>query len=263
MTNTRRALLMLLALAVVKLPLDAMLAALLPDASVNPVMNGIAGAAVSLLLLGLPAWKLRPWMSPRLVRVKSCWQGVLSGMLLAVLCRVALTPVDAAWQDYLGLATDVLPMPENLPVAMVCMLTMAVIPAVTEESFFRGALLTGLLDGSRRVTAVLVTTVSFALMHGNAANLPSLLVLSLLLTLLMLRTGSIAAPVMMHLVYNLMAFVPVEASFGMRLLCGAGLTAVVLWWGSRRNTYAHPLMKGLDGLIAGAALTAMAAQYFV
>lgn len=263
MTNTRRALLMLLALAVVKLPLDAMLAALLPDASVNPVVNGIAGAVVSLLLLGLPAWKLRPWTSPRLVRVKSRWQSMLIAALLAVLCRVALTAVNAAWQDYLGLATDVLPMPESLPVAMVCLLTMAVIPAVTEESFFRGALLTGLLDGSRRITAVLLTTVSFTMMHGNAANLPSLLVLSLLLTLLMLHTGSIAAPAMMHLVYNLTAFVPVEASFGMRLLCGAGLTAVALWWVVRRNRYAHPPMKGLDGLIAGAALAAMAAQYFV
>lgn len=263
MTNTRRALLTLLALALVKLPLDAALAALLPDASVNPVVNGIAGAAVSLLLLGIPAWMLRPWTSLRLVRVKSRGQGVLIGVLLAVLCRVALTPVDAAWQDYLGLATDALPMPESLPVAMVCLLTMAVIPAVTEEAFFRGALLTGLLDGSRRVTAVLLTTLSFTLMHGNAANLPSLLVLSLLLTLLMFRTGSIAAPVMMHLVYNLTAFVPVEASFGRRLLCGAGLTAVALWWGVRREKYAHPPMCWLDGLIAGAALAAMAAQYFV
>lgn len=263
MTNTRHALLVLLALSVVKQPLDAALAALLPDASVNPVVNGIAGAAVSLLLLGIPAWMLRPWTSPRLVRVKSRGQGVLIGVLLAVLCRVALTPLDAAWQDYLGLATDALPMPESLPVAMVCLLTMAVIPAVAEESFFRGALLTGLLDGSRRVTAVLLTTVGFTLMHGNAANLPSLLVLSLLLTLLMLRTGSIAAPAMMHLVYNLTAFVPVEASLGMRLLCGAGLTAVALWWGVRRNTYAHPPMQWLDRLIAGAALAAMAAQYFV
>ena len=263
MTNTRRALLMLLALAVVKLPLDVALSALLPDASVNTMLNGIAGAAVSLLLLGIPAWTLRPWMSPRLARSKSCWQGVLSGVLLAVMCRVALTPVDAAWQNYLGLAADALPMPESFPVAIVCLLTMAVIPAVTEEAFFRGALLTGLLDGSRRVTAVLLTTLSFTLMHGNAANLPSLMVISLMLTLLMLRTGSIAASVMMHLVYNLTAFVPVEASFGMRLLCGAGLTAVALWWVVRRNIYAHPPMKRLNGLIAGAALAAMAVQYFV
>lgn len=257
MTNTRHALLVLLALSVVKQPLDAALAALLPDASVNPVVNGIAGAAVSLLLLGIPAWMLRPWTSPRLVRVKSRGQGVLIGVLLAVLCRVALTPLDAAWQDYLGLATDALPMPESLPVAMVCLLTMAVIPAVAEESFFRGALLTGLLDGSRRVTAVLLTTVGFTLMHGNAANLPSLLVLSLLLTLLMLRTGRIAVPMAAHLVYNLTALGWMDILVWVSILCGAGLIGLSVRLITGQPRVAHPPMKLPDALIAALTLAVL------
>ncbi len=263
MSKTRRALLVLLALAAMKMPLDALLAALLPDAAVNPLPVSIAGAVVTLLLMGVPAWQLRPWTSARLVREASPWVGAAVGAGMGVLCRMALTPVDAAWQGWLNIAPEVLPAPQGIPTAMVCVLTLAVIPAVVEEAFFRGALLTSLLDGSRRSTAVVLTALAFALMHGNAANLPSLLAASLLLTLLMLRTGHIIAPVTMHLVYNLTAFVRVDVPFWESLLGGAALTAAAIWCGFRREKYAHPPMKRQDGLIACAALAVLAAQYFV
>ncbi len=263
MSKIRRALLILLALAVVKMPLDALLAALLPDVSVNTLPACIAGAAVTVLLLGVPAWHLRPWTSERLVREESPWVVAAVGAGMGVLCRMALAPVDAVWRGWLHLTPETIPAPEGIPAAMVCVLTLAVIPALAEEAFFRGALLTALLDGSRRITAVVLTALAFALMHGNAANLPSLLGTSLLLTLLMLRTGHIIAPVTMHLVYNLTAFVRADVPFWESLLCGAALTAAAIWSGVRREKYAHPPMKRQEGLIAGAALAALAAQYFV
>lgn len=263
MSKASRALLMLLALAMVKMPLDAFLAALLPDASVNMLPTCIAGAAVTALLLGVPAWHLRPWTSARLVRAESSWVGAAVGAGMGALCRMALAPVNAAWQEWLGAAPERLPVPENLPMALACVLTLAVIPALTEEAFFRGALLTSLLDGGKRITAALVTTLAFALMHGNAANLPSLLGMSLLLTLLMLRSGNLIAPVTMHLVYNLTAFVQIEASLWGSLLCGAALAAAAIGCCIRREKFAHPPMKGQDGLIACAALAVLALQYFV
>ena len=263
MSKTRRALLMLLALAVIKMPLDSLLAALLPDASVNMLPVCIAGAAVSVLLLGVPAWRMRPWTSPRMVREETAWVGVAVGAGMGALCRLAFTPVDAAWQGWMNLAPEEMAAPESLPAAMVCVLTLAIIPAVTEEAFFRGALLTSLLDGSRRITAVVVTALAFTLMLGNTANLPSLLGTALLLTLLMLRSGHIIAPMAMHLVYNLTAFVRAETTLWGSLPGGAALAAAALWCCIRREQYAHPPMKRQDGLIAGAALAALAAQYFV
>ena len=85
MPKTRRALLVLLALALLKGPLDALLAKLLPDALVDPVPQWLAGAVVSVLLLGLPAWRLRPGSSPRLVRGVSLGKGIGLGVLAAVL----------------------------------------------------------------------------------------------------------------------------------------------------------------------------------
>ncbi len=263
MSKTRRVLLMMLVLALLMHPLDILLAAMLPDVSVDPAPQCIAGMLVSTLLLGVPAWLLRPWTSARLTKTKAVWPGLMMAAAAAVLSRAALTPVDAAWQNWLSLSPDAMPVPGSVPVAMLYIAALAVIPAIMEEAFFRGAVLTGLLDGSRRVTAVLLTAGLFALMHGNAANLPSLLAVSLLLTLLMLRTGHIAVPMAAHLVYNLTALnwiaIPVWGS----LLCGAVLLALSAYICVRQPKVAHPPMKWADGLIAAASVAVLAILYFI
>lgn len=257
MSKTRRVLLTLLALALLARPVDILLAAMLPDSSVNPVPQCIAGMAVTVLLLGVPAWLLRPWTSLRLTQKKSVWPGLAMAVTAAFLARAAMSPVDAAWQSWLGLTPDALPVPETVPVAMLHIAALAIIPAMLEEAFFRGAVLTSLLDGSRRITAVLLTTVSFALMHGNLADLPSLLAISLMLTLLMLHTGHIAVPVAAHLVYNLTALNWIDVPLWGSLLCGVGMIALMAYIIARQPKYAHQPMKWPDGLVAAVAIGVM------
>ena len=263
MTKTCRALLVLLALALLKSPVDALLANLLPDALVDPVPQWLAGAVVSVLLLGLPAWRLRPWTSPRLVRGVSLGKGIGLGGLAAAMCRFSFGVLHASWQRMLGAVSEMANAPEGLSAALWSVLALVVIPAVTEEAFFRGALLTGLLDGSRRITAILLTTLAFVLMHGNAANLPSLLGVSLVLTLLMLHTGCIAVPIAAHLAYNLLAFVPARLPLWGSVLAGVAVIALVVRMIYRQPKMACLPMKWLDRLIAGAALAVLALQYFV
>ncbi len=262
MTRTRRALLTLLALALLKRPVDMLLAAMLPDAAVNPLPGYAAGMLASLLLLGLPAWRLRPWTSPRLPRRMRLIPGATLGVLGAALCALALPPLDAAWQGWLGIPPTVRTLPDSWPGLALMLLAMVFVPAFTEEAFFRGALLSALLDGGRRITAVLLTALTFALMHGSAGNLPSLLVLSLFLTLLMLRTSRIAVPVAAHLTYNLIAvkgvFLPVWGS----LACGAGLAVLMVCLCLRLRRIAHPPMKTTDALIAAGTVFFLIILYF-
>ncbi|MBR6668814.1 MAG: CPBP family intramembrane metalloprotease [Clostridia bacterium] len=263
MSKTRRALLILLALALLKIPVDVLLAAMLPDASVNPAANVVAGAVANMLLLGLPAWMMRPWESLRLPQKDAVWPGMLLGAAMALLTRAAMSPADAAWQSWLGLLPDALPVPDSLQMAMVYVLCLAVVPAVTEEAFFRGALLTGLLDGGRRITAVLLTVLAFALMHGSLANLPGLLAISLVLTMVMLHTGRIAAAVTTHFFYNISALAwPGVPGWG-SILGGAALLGMIAYVIIRQPKMAHPPMKWADGLIAAAALIVLAAVYFI
>ncbi len=263
MTKTRKALLTMLALAFFKRPVDLLLAAMLPDASVNPLPGYAAAILVSTLLLGCPAWKLRPWTSPRLTRQMPLWSGVGLAVLGAVLCALALPPLDAAWQGMIGAVSEARILPESWGGQALMLLALAFVPAVMEEAFFRGALLTSLMDGSRRVTATLLTALAFALMHQNAANLPSLLVLSLLLTLLMLRTGQIAVPVAAHLIYNLMALKGLTLPVWGSALCGAGLIGLTAGLGLRLPRVAHPPMKRPDMLIAAGTLLLFFLLYFV
>lgn len=263
MSKMRKALLVMLALALVKRPLDMLLAAVLPDVSVEAAPQLLAAAATALLLLGVPALLLRPWTSNRLVRAEKQWPCLLLAAAAALLTRAAMTPVDAVWQQALGLTAEAMPAPESAAMVALYILCLAIVPAAAEEAFFRGSLLTGLLDGCRRATAIVLTTLFFALMHGSLANLPSLLVISLLLTLLMLHSGHVVAPVTAHFFYNISALVWVQLPLWGSILSGALLIVLAVYILIRQPKMAHPPMRWLDGLIAGAALIVLAAMYLL
>lgn len=263
MSKMRKALLVMLVLALVKRPLDMLLAAVLPDISVEAAPQLLAAAATALLLLGVPALLLRPWTSPRLVQPEKQWPCLALAICAPLLTRAAMTPVDAAWQRALGLTAESMPVPQSAAMVALYILCLAIVPAVAEEAFFRGSLLTGLLDGSRRAPAVVLTTLFFALMHGNLASLPSLLAVSLMLTLLMLHSGQVWVPVTAHFFYNICALAWVQIPWWGCIVSGALLMALAVYIIFRQPKMAHPPMKGLDGLIAAAALVALAAMYLL
>lgn len=263
MSKMRKALLVMLVLALVKRPLDMLLAAVLPDISVEAAPQLLAAAATALLLLGMPALLLRPWTSPRLVQPEKQWPCLALAICVPLLTRAAMTPVDAAWQQALGLMAESMPVPQSAAMVALYILCLAIVPAVAEEAFFRGSLLTGLLDGSRRATAVVLTTLFFALMHGSLASLPSLLAVSLMLTLLMLHSGQVWVPVTAHFFYNICALAWGQIPWWGSLISGALLMVLTVYIIFRQPKMAHPPMKGLDGLIAEAALVALAAMYLL
>lgn len=80
--------------------------------------------------------------------------------------------------------------------------TVGVAP-IAEEMFFRGILqsMLGTRLG-RRWTAILLTSVAFALMHGEWHARPALLVLGIGFGVAYERTGSLATPIVMHALFN-------------------------------------------------------------
>ena len=92
---------------------------------------------------------------------------------------------------------------------------------LVEELLFRGVLLSALLQRRGSATAIVLSSVLFALMHLPGLNwqvfaVPNLLLLALALAWLRLRSGSIWPSVLAHGIYNLMAVVAwfVAASIG-------------------------------------------------
>lgn len=79
---------------------------------------------------------------------------------------------------------------------------LVLVAPVTEELFFRGALLQGFVLRYRVPTAIAASSVMFALIHINPWQFPSGLVLGILFAWWTLRTGSLRPALAMHALHN-------------------------------------------------------------
>jgi hypothetical protein len=86
--------------------------------------------------------------------------------------------------------------------------TVGLLVPIAEELVFRGAVLRELLRlCSRHWTAILLSALIFALIHGNPAQMPHAFVMGLLLGWMYWRTDSILPGVVFHWVNNSVAYV--------------------------------------------------------
>lgn len=97
---------------------------------------------------------------------------------------------------------------------------------VCEELFFRGYLTQALRPYSQR-GALVLPALAFAVMHGVDAALLPRFALGCLLTMMMNRTGSVVAPMLVHAAYNFTLLVLVFSGLE-GFVTGPGLIACVL-----------------------------------
>jgi sodium transport system permease protein len=79
---------------------------------------------------------------------------------------------------------------------------LATIPALSEELFFRGFVLSGLRDALDRWSALLISSLAFGLFHYSAHRMIGSVLMGLLLGLLVLQTRSIWPALLAHLLFN-------------------------------------------------------------
>ena len=91
--------------------------------------------------------------------------------------------------------------PEDIPIWQVVIL-LSVIPGIVEELVFRGALLHGLRDRFGPVGLVLVVGLIFGFFHFQIFRIPSTAVLGMVLTAVVLLTGSIYTAMLWHILNN-------------------------------------------------------------
>ena len=109
---------------------------------------------------------------------------------------------------------------------------LALLAPIAEEVVFRGAILRSLLKGSMRPwTAIALSALLFALIHGNPAQMPHAFLCGLLLGWMFWRTGSIVPGVMFHWANNTVAFVLY------RLYPDPSLKLADLFGGSQQKVY--------------------------
>ena len=126
----------------------------------------------------------------------------LAAILLANLAGTSL----GGWlgEDYAG-APD---LGSGGPAVIGVFLAAVLLAPAVEELFFREVLLVRVLAGAPRVLAISVTAISFGLFHMTAGGIvlvATLTFMGVALAWLRLRTGSLAAPFMVHALNNAIA----------------------------------------------------------
>ncbi len=89
----------------------------------------------------------------------------------------------------------------------VAILVLCIIPAFSEELLFRGIIGNGLTDSVKGWKAVLLSGIMFSLFHTNPAQTLHQFVLGALLTLFVMRSGSLWLGIIGHFFNNIMALV--------------------------------------------------------
>lgn len=85
-------------------------------------------------------------------------------------------------------------------------LTVAVLPAVCEEIFFRGFVLGSLRDATGKWIAILASSVLFGALHLDALRIPIAAGVGIALGYVAWETRSLVLPMIMHALYNLSLF---------------------------------------------------------
>lgn len=94
-----------------------------------------------------------------------------------------------------------LPM-DNFGWLVLALILMALLPAIFEELVFRGILLNGLRKGLSDISALFISALMFALMHGSIQQLVYPFALGLVLGWLAMRTGSTFTSMLVHFLNN-------------------------------------------------------------
>jgi CAAX protease family protein len=153
---------------------------------------------VGLHVLRADRAKLREWLRPSR---RAVGLGVAGGLALLafnagygwVIERLGFSPPDVP-----EMLRGMLPMP-------LVVLWAAVLAPIVEELYFRGRFLEALEARTGSWTPAVVTSVLFAAIHMIPEFFPALLVFALALWGLKKRTGGLVAPIIAHMINNLVA----------------------------------------------------------
>ena len=208
------ALLYLLARAVLYAAVSGLLGLVQPGASLaRPVGVSDAVLAVLQILIGLGAILLPLW---GLLRFSRLQRGDLRILLPAPWSPAFCLPVFLGAANAANLAGALLAgllgaesagtrLPSGGPELFLQFIALCVLPAVTEELFFRGAL-QGLLRPCGSAAAIFGPALLFSLLHLDAIQGLTALVCGVFLGWLAERSGSILPGMLLHFVNNCLAF---------------------------------------------------------
>lgn len=206
-----------------------------PEGNSLDIYNMIAISQSVVILLGYARfvgknhwnsiWGVKSWKG----NIKTgalCWGLVFPFVMIVSSCITSVlgSILDQSLEDYNQTAVQYLERLVNQPWLFIPMaVVFAGFVPIGEELLFRGFLYNWMKRVIRRSWAIFFTAFLFALVHFSAGQgianliiLPSLFVLSWTLTFLYERTGSLWAPIGLHMVFNLISILMLWTEKGVK-----------------------------------------------
>lgn len=141
------------------------------------------------------------------------WPVVLCGIGLCMMANILGSMAESIFH-YIGISTGSGSLPVGSSggfyIPLVSLIAGAVLPALVEEFALRGITLGALRRFGDRF-AIVASAVMFGLMHGNLQQIPFTFAVGLYLGFAVIRTGSMWAGIVIHMVNN-------AASFGISII---------------------------------------------
>lgn len=166
------------------------------------------------VITGVPILILRPWIGiparvaypMRAPRATLLIPAIFVSLGAVVLGMLLSSFVAASMEGIFGLTPIMsdLPTPKGIPATVLYFISLTFIPSFLEEMLFRGLIMQSLRRFGDSF-ALAVSAILFAVAHQNLVQGPNALVLGFVIGYFVLRTGSLATGIIIHLVNNSLA----------------------------------------------------------
>ena len=203
-------------------------AAVMDQAMLMTFISGIAVLLIYWVIFLIRKKKLTAEVMIRPIPTK----GILPIILLAVTFNVitsvliGLIPWPQSWMDSYMMNSSVI---DN---SLIAWLTAVLMAPVLEEVVFRGLMYTRLKKGMTIVTATVLTSLAFGIMHGTIIWAIYTFIFSIVLIWVFEKFRSLTANIILHMAYNLsgmaMSLIPEDAGAIVWILFAASIVFAVV-----------------------------------
>ena len=175
----------------------------IPNNILNSVISLLAMGVLSLIIVKISKSKPREVFRFKRIGFVKTFQLVIIGFSICMLSNVITAEFLGSMED-IGINLDKQydsPLSDTPLEALIYLISVAVIPAITEEMFFRGVILSKLTDFGASF-AIIVSSLLFSLMHGNFVQIPFTFFLGLVFGYLTVYSGSMFPAMLIHFFNN-------------------------------------------------------------
>lgn len=178
---------------------------ILSNSAVNLELNiilsvfgfGLAG----LFILKLQKLKVEQIISFAAPKKESFLPAIMIGVGFCYVANIIISLIQVKFQNVLPISEPKIDLPSGALGFLISTLSVAVAPALIEEFLFRGVIMGSLLKFSKPF-AIFTSSLLFAFVHGNLAQIPFAFLVGLVIGAMVVETNSFWTGVIIHFINN-------------------------------------------------------------